>query len=72
MKDKFLELFKEVFEMEDQEVKFDDKFREYDGWDSLTHLSLIAMLDTEFDVQIEEQELSKLITVEDLFKKVSS
>ena len=71
MKDKFLELFKEVFELEDEEVKFEDNFRELDTWDSLTHLSLIAMMDDEYDIQIEEEELKKLITVSDIFEKVN-
>ena len=72
MKKNFLELFKEVFEMEDEEVKFNDNFRDLETWDSITHLSLIAMLDDEYDIQIEEEELKKLITVEDLFNKVNS
>lgn len=72
MKAKFIELFKEVFEMEDEEVKFNNNFRDLETWDSITHLSLIAMLDDEYDIQIEEEELKKLITVEDLFNKVNS
>ena len=72
MKEKFLELFKEVFEMEDQEVKFSDEFRNYDEWDSLTHLSLIAMLDDEYGIQIEEEELDELNTVQDLYDRVAS
>jgi len=71
MEEKFLELFKEVFEMEGQSVNFTDNFRDFDEWDSLTHLSLIAMLDDEYNMQIEEEELKKLLTVEDLFKKVN-
>lgn len=71
MKEKFLELFKEVFEMEDQEVKLTDNFRDFDEWDSLTHLSLIAMLDDEFGIQIEEEELDKLNSVQDIFEKVN-
>lgn len=72
MKAKFIELFKEVFEMDDEEVTFDDNFRDLETWDSITHLSLIAMLDDEYDIQIEEEELKKLITIEDLFKKINS
>ena len=71
MKENFLELFKEVFEMEDQEVKLTDNFRDFDEWDSLTHLSLIAMLDDEFGIQIEEEELDKLNSVQDIFEKVN-
>ena len=72
MKDKFLEVLKEVFEMEDQEINMEDTFRDYDEWDSLTHLSLIAMLDDEYDLQIEEIEFKKIETVQDLFNKVNS
>ena len=72
MKEKFLELFKEVFEMEDEDLNFEDNFRDLDTWDSLTHLSLIAMLDDEYDVQIEEEELKKLNTVNDIFEKANS
>ena len=66
MEEKFIELFKEALEMED-EVKMEDEFREYDVWDSLTYLSVIAMMDDEYDVQIEEAEFKKLRTVQDLF-----
>ncbi len=72
MKEKFLELFKEVFEMEGEEVKFTDNFRDFDEWDSLTHLSLIAMLDDEYSIQIEEEELDKLNTVQDLFDRINA
>lgn len=66
MEEKFIELFKEAIEMED-EVKMEDEFREYDVWDSLTYLSVIAMMDDEYDVQIEEAEFKKLRTVQDLY-----
>lgn len=72
MKDKFLEVLKEVFEIEDQEINMEDTFRDYDEWDSLTHLSLIAMLDDEYDLQIEDAEFKKIETVQELFNKVNS
>ena len=49
----------------------DDTFREYPEWDSLAYLSVIAMLDEEYDCQIEEAEFKKLITVSDLFNVIS-
>ena len=71
MLERFVELLKEVFEMEDQEINMEDTFRDYDEWDSLTHLSLIAMLDDEYDLQIEDAEFKKIKTVQDLFNKVN-
>jgi len=72
MKEEFIENLKEVFEFEDgQVINFDDKFRDYDEWDSLTHLSLIAMLDDEYEVQIESEEFDNLQTVQELFTIMS-
>lgn len=67
-----LGLLKEVFEMEDQEINMEHKFRDYYAWDSLTHLSLIVMLDDKYDLQIEETEFKKIETVQELFHKVNS
>ena len=66
METKFIGLFKEALEFEDKDIQLDDKFREYPEWDSLSRLSLIAMLDDEFDIQIEDDVFKTLITVGDL------
>ena len=68
MKDKFIENLKEVFELEDGEIKFEDQFRDYEEWDSLTHLSLIAMMDDEYEVQIEASDFEQINTVGELFE----
>ncbi len=70
MKDKFLEAFKEALELEDVKINWSDAFRDYDEWDSIARLSLIAFLDEEFDIQIEDEEFEKLKTVEDLWESV--
>jgi len=70
MEEKFLEVLKEALEIEDREIKLSDNFQEYLEWDSLTQLSLIAMLDEEFNVSIETDKLKNLKTVEDLMKEV--
>jgi acyl carrier protein len=70
MEDKFLDLFKEVLEAEDKEINLDDEFRQYDEWDSLTYLSVIAMLDDEYDIVIETEDFKKLKTVGELMAEV--
>lgn len=67
MKEKFLSAFKEALEIEDQDIKMADAFRDYEEWDSIAQLSLIAMLDEEFDLQIEGKEFDQLKSVMDLF-----
>jgi acyl carrier protein len=64
--EKFIELFAEAIERED-EIKMQDEFREYPEWSSITYLSVIAMMDEEYGVQIEEAEFKKLRTVQALF-----
>lgn len=63
----FIEQLKEVLEIEGRELKMSDKFREYDEWNSLAYLSLIAFYDEEYDIQLEESEFEKLKTIEDLY-----
>ena len=71
MESKFLQEFKTALEI-DREVKMEDVFRDYAEWDSLSHMSLIAMLDSEFGLQIENTAFEKMKTVADIFKYVQS
>ena len=64
--EKFIELFAEALERED-EIKMKDEFRTYDEWSSIAYLSVIAMLDEEYNVQIEEAEFKKLRTVQAIY-----
>lgn len=70
MKEKFNEAVKEALESEENEISMDKPFRDRDDWDSLAHLSLIAILDEEFGVEIEDEEFEKINTFEDLYKVV--
>ena len=70
MEQKFIEQLSEIFEMEGKEVSTEDTFRDYDNWDSITNLNIIAMLDSEFGVMIESSEFNKLITVGELLEEV--
>ena len=70
MEEKFIELIKDVLEIEDREINMNDNFREYEEWSSLAYLSVIAMLDEEYDCQIEEADIRKLQTIGDLYNAV--
>ncbi len=64
--EKFIELFAEAIEREDA-IKMEDNFRDYDEWSSIAYLSVIAMMDEEYDTQIEQADFKKLRTVQDLY-----
>lgn len=72
MEQKFIVLIKEILEIEDRELDLKDKFRNYPEWDSLGYLELIAMLDEEYGVAIENDDFSKLMTLEDLINEVKN
>ena len=65
MKD-VIERFAEAIERED-EIKMENEFRNFEEWNSIAYLSVIAMMDEEYDTQIEEADFQKLKTVQDLY-----
>ena len=69
---KFIDLFTETLEISDREIAITDEFRTYPEWDSLALLSVIAMIDDEFDIIIEGNDFAKLITVSDLIQAIES
>lgn len=72
MKEKFLETIKEALEVEDVEVNFSDVLADFDSWDSISRLSLIALLDENFEVEVADAEFEETETVEDLYNLVKS
>lgn len=68
MEQEFIEKLKEVLEIEDRDLQLTDEFREYEEWDSIAYLSIIAFYDEEFDIQMEEVEFKKLRTIADLIE----
>ena len=64
--EQFIENFAEAIERE-SEIKMEDEFRNYEEWSSLTYLSVIAFIDEEYDLQIEQSDFQKIRTVQDLY-----
>ena len=62
----FIEKFAEAIEREEK-IEMQDEFRNYEEWNSIAYLSVIAMMDEEYDTQIEEADFKKLRTVQDLY-----
>ena len=70
METQFIAQFKEVLEIEDRNIELTDKFRELEEWDSLAYLSIIAMIDEEYNVQIEGKIFKQLETINDIVKTI--
>lgn len=70
--EKFIELFQETLEIEDREVKLDDVFRDYEEWDSLAVLAVLAMIKEEYNIAVQRDEFNKLTYVKDIFNYVNN
>ena len=50
----------------------DTKFREIEEWSSLNALSIIAMVDEEYDVELKGDDIRNSQTIQDIFNIVKS
>lgn len=69
----FIENFASQFDDTDASVfAADTNFKDLDEWSSLIALSLIAMVDEEYDVTLKGDDIRNANTIEDLFNTVKS
>lgn len=69
----FIENFADQFEETDiNELKPKTEFKKLEEWSSLIALSVIAMVDEEYDVTIKGDDIRNSNTIEDLFNTVKS
>lgn len=54
------------------EISATTEFKKLDEWSSLTALSIIAMVDEEYDVTLKGADIQNSTTVEDLFNLINS
>ena len=68
--EEFLEQLIEVLERD--AIDADDEFRDYEEWDSLAYLSVIAMIDDNYDMVIPGEEFAKLNKVIDIYNYINN
>ncbi len=61
-----MRLLEEVMEMEPGILQPEDRLTDYEEWDSLTVISLLAILDSRQDKKIDINQLKEIRTVEEL------
>lgn len=71
--EKFVAKFAEQFEDTTTDgFTADTKFRDIEEWDSLIALSVIAMADDEYGVQLTGDDIRASVTIGDIFEKVKA
>lgn len=69
----FIENFAQLFDDTDaSEIQAETVFKELDEWSSLIALSVIAMVDEEYEVTLKGEDIRNSATVEDLFNVVKA
>jgi len=66
MLEKIIKLMSECLEKEESQIKCDDQFREYEEWDSLAYLSVIAQIDDDFGLVVPIEDFRSCRTIQDL------
>ena len=69
---KFIEHIRDQYDFLDDDVIIDSdtEFKNLEDWDSLVALSIIAMIDEEYDVSISGDDIRNSSTVQDLMDLV--
>lgn len=68
----FIKRFAEAIETETSALTTYTEFRNLEEWDSINYLSVIAMLDEEYDIQIENTEFKQLKTIGDIINYIEN
>ena len=69
----FIENFADQFDdIEASDLNAETKFKDLDEWSSLVALSVIAMVDEEYDVAIKGDDIRNSETLQDLYNIVES
>ncbi len=71
MEEKFLGIVAEALEKDLNSINIQDRFRDYEEWDSLAVLSIMALIEENYGSTISREHLNNCQTLEDLFNLVS-
>ncbi len=72
-KDDFIKLLKEdVFSDCNDIIILDADFKALDCWDSITSLTLIAVIDGEFNVSLSGDDIRSATTIDDLYQIITN
>ena len=68
----FICLISEALEKKNEQIDKNDEFRNYEEWDSLAVLSLIAMIKQNYNITIPRKDFDELNTVSELFEYIQA
>ena len=70
--EKIKEMIAEQFRIDSEDIKMETSFRDDLGADSIDLVELIMSLEDEFDLEVEDEEVENIQTVEDAVNYINS
>lgn len=61
--EKLKRIIAETFGISETEIKDDMEMKQIESWDSLTHMELIANLESEYDIEFTADEIMEMTTI---------
>lgn len=71
IKERLQEIFRDVFDEEDLEIREDMSAKDIDDWDSLAQINLIVAIEKEFGVKFNLDEVSQLKNIGEMLELIS-
>jgi acyl carrier protein len=71
-KDRIADLVSEILEISRQEMSDTSQFKEDHGADSLRAIEILASLEREFQIEIDQAELAKMVNLQGIYDVVSA
>lgn len=69
--EEFFDLFcEELDETDPESIGVETDFKAIDEWDSLIALSVISMVDEEFEILLTGRDMEAAVTIEDLYNSI--
>lgn len=69
-KNEFLELFAETLQTANKDLKLETRLDSLEEWDSWNKLTLMGLVDETFQKNLNANDLSEIIILDDLIKKI--
>lgn len=70
MEQRLIKIITEVFEIKESEIHPGLSKDDVSNWDSLKHMDLVVSLESEFNIELEIEDIIKLVTIKDIIEVV--
>lgn len=71
IKERLQEIFRDIFDEEDLEIREDMSAKDIEDWDSLAQINLIVAIEKEFGVKFNLEEVSQLKNIGEMLSLIT-